>query len=173
MTEAMKPQGTPFRYPPALTSTAAPSPSSLSEFPLPVSARTHARAKAPSSKTPEPPRPKLKTNQYEPKMPANATVLYPAEADATFDMSYYLKTHMPLVSEKWGPYGLKDWKVVQFAAAPDGSKPYSVAALLTWDSVESIHKALNSEEAKIVLGDVQNFSNKGPLFLPGDIVGTS
>ncbi|KAL2428768.1 hypothetical protein ABEF95_006923 [Exophiala dermatitidis] len=106
-------------------------------------------------------------------MPANATVLYPADADATFDMDYYLKTHMPLVSEKWGPYGLKDWKVVQFAAGPDGSKPYSVMALLTWDSVESIAKALNSEAAGVVLGDVQNFSNKPPTFLTGDIVGAS
>jgi hypothetical protein len=26
-------------------------------------------------------------------------------------MDYYLKTHMPLVQEKWGPSGLKSWKV--------------------------------------------------------------
>jgi hypothetical protein len=26
-------------------------------------------------------------------------------------MDYYLNTHMPLVQEKWGPYGLKSWKV--------------------------------------------------------------
>lgn len=106
-------------------------------------------------------------------MPANATVLYPADSDATFDMSYYLKTHMPLVSEKWGKYGLTGWKVVQFAAGPDGSKPYSVAALLTWDSADGIQKALGGEEAGVVLGDVKNFSNKSPQFLLGDIVGSS
>jgi hypothetical protein len=26
-------------------------------------------------------------------------------------MDYYLSTHMPLVQEKWGPHGLKSWKV--------------------------------------------------------------
>lgn len=106
-------------------------------------------------------------------MPANATVLYPADADATFDLDYYLKTHMPLVQEKWGKYGLQGWSVVKYSPGPDGGKTYTYAALLTWDSPESIGKAMQGEETKEVLGDVQNFSNKGPVFLTGEIVGTS
>jgi len=108
------------------------------------------------------------------KMVFNATVLYPASADLKFDLSYYLKTHMPLVKEKWGPYGLKEWKVVQFDNSPaDGSKTYSFGAILTWEDADSVKKALGGEEAKIVFGDVQNFSNVGPLFLAGEIVGSS
>jgi hypothetical protein len=37
-------------------------------------------------------------------MTINCTVLYPNDNDATFDMKYYLDTHMPLVLEKFGPY---------------------------------------------------------------------
>ncbi|EXJ59483.1 uncharacterized protein A1O5_12108 [Cladophialophora psammophila CBS 110553] len=106
-------------------------------------------------------------------MAVNATVLYPAEEGATFDMTYYLKTHMPLVSEKWSQYGLQAWKVIQLLPGPDGSKPYSVAALLTWESADGLSKALKGDEAQTVFGDVPNFSNRSPIFLMGDIVGSS
>lgn len=47
-------------------------------------------------------------------------------------MSYYVQTHMPLVSKCWGGMGLKDWQVVEFAPGADGSLPYSAQAILTW-----------------------------------------
>ena len=103
----------------------------------------------------------------------NATVLYPQESDSKFDLSYYLKSHMPIVEKNWGHYGLKDWKIVEFAAGPDGSKPYSIGAVLTWESEEGLQKALGGEEAKTVFGDVPNFSNKQPVFLSGNVVGSS
>ncbi|KAJ9616479.1 hypothetical protein H2200_000198 [Cladophialophora chaetospira] len=110
----------------------------------------------------------------------NATVLtldfhlqYPAESDSTFDLKYYLSSHMPLVNKKWNEYGLKDWKIIEFQPGPDGSKPYSIGAVLTWESADGVNKALSSDAGKEVLGDVPNFSNKSPLFLIGDIVGAS
>jgi len=104
-------------------------------------------------------------------MPANATVLY--TGDAKFDLKYYLESHMPLVGKDWKSFGLLDWKVIQFEAGPDGSKPYSIAAILTWDSIDSIPKALASDAGKGILADVENFSDKGPIFLVGNIVGAS
>lgn len=65
-------------------------------------------------------------------MTYSASVLYPKTASSTFDMSYYLQTHMPLVQKCWGSMGLKDWQIVEFAPGPDGSQPYSVQAILTW-----------------------------------------
>jgi uncharacterized protein (TIGR02118 family) len=89
-------------------------------------------------------------------------------------MSYYLKTHMPLVAQHWTSYGLKKWDVIQYSPGPDGSKPkYSVCAILTWSTPEEVGKAMAGEEAKIILGDVTNFSNKQPDFLAGEVVGTS
>lgn len=106
-------------------------------------------------------------------MPANSTVLYPASSDLTFDLDYYLKKHMPLAVKKWAKYGLKDWKVVQFAPGADGSQPYSIGAILTWESADGIRKALTGEEAAEVMGDVKNYTNKNPVFLLGDVVGAS
>jgi uncharacterized protein (TIGR02118 family) len=102
-----------------------------------------------------------------------ATVLYPAEADLKFDLSYYMNNHIPLVVETWTPHGLKDWKVIEFIPGPDGSKPYRIGAVLTWDSADSVKAALESDAGKIVLEDLPHFSNKTPLFLLGDVLGTS
>ena len=96
------------------------------------------------------------------------------EDDATFKMDYYLSTHMPLVMDSWGKYGLQKWDVIQYGPGADGAKPpYSVCAILTWGSQEDLGKALGGEEAKAVFGDVPNFSNKGPTFVAGAVVGTS
>lgn len=42
---------------------------------------------------------------------AHVSVLYPR--DATFNMEYYLATHMPLVKKSWTRYGLKKYIVTQ------------------------------------------------------------
>ncbi|KAK5943589.1 hypothetical protein PMZ80_004597 [Knufia obscura] len=107
-------------------------------------------------------------------MTVEVTVLYPNEEDATFNMDYYLSTHMPLVSDKWQKYGLKGWRVVQFQPGPDGAKPqYSTQATLIWDAPEDLQKAMGSEETKEVLGDVPNFSNKQPVFIAGPVLKTA
>lgn len=79
---------------------------------------------------------------------------------------------VPLVQKNWGPYGLTDWKIVEFAPGPDGSKPYSVQAILTWKDEESLKNALAGGEAATVFGDVPNFSNQSPLFVAGKVVGS-
>ena len=48
--------------------------------------------------------------------------MYPKTETSTFDMDYYMKTHMPLVQEKWGSHGLKNWTVAKL----DESGGYSV-----------------------------------------------
>lgn len=46
-------------------------------------------------------------------MPARISVLYPRKA--SFDMDYYLKTHMPLAAKSWKAHGLKKYTVTQYA----------------------------------------------------------
>lgn len=84
-------------------------------------------------------------------------------------MSYYMKTHMPLVASKWGQFGLKSWKVLQFAS----DAPYCVQATLEWGDITEFQKAAQSAEAKEVLGDVKNFADKDPVLFTGSVEGTS
>ena len=76
---------------------------------------------------------------------------------------------MPLVESKWKQYGLKSWKVLQF----EGDTPYGVQATLEWDSMDDYSKAVQAPETKEVLGDVENFSDKGPILMASNVVGTS
>jgi uncharacterized protein (TIGR02118 family) len=106
-------------------------------------------------------------------MTVSCTVLYPAEDGATFNMDYYLSSHMPLVGKKFGAHGLQSWSVTQFQPGPDGPKPiYSVQATLIFENAEQVGKAIEAE-GSIVFGDVSNFSNKQPLFMMGPVLGES
>ncbi|KAM0713207.1 hypothetical protein Q7P35_000659 [Cladosporium inversicolor] len=99
-------------------------------------------------------------------MPATTTVLY--EKGTDFNMDYYLKTHMPLVQEKWGSYGLKSWKVIQFG----DDSPYAVQATIEWGSLDDFKKAAGSASTKDVMDDVKNFSNTSPKLFSGEVVGS-
>ncbi|EKG10279.1 Ethyl tert-butyl ether degradation EthD [Macrophomina phaseolina MS6] len=129
-------------------------------------------------------------------MPIEVTVLYPNVSDATFNLDYYLKTHMPLVQKEFGPHGLKGWKVAKSVLPPSATRartqsilltysehrilgtatgeaaPFSIQCTLQYDTKDQFDASLKAAAAPI-LGDVPNFSNKDPTFLVGDIVGTA
>lgn len=96
------------------------------------------------------------------------TVLYPNTSDATFNMDYYLKSHMPMVAEEFGPYNFQGYSVLKLIGTPDpNTKPeYSMQATLQFKSIEDFRKALGDKAVK-VLGDVPNFSNKEPMLMIG------
>ena len=89
---------------------------------------------------------------------ATVAVIYPS--GHSFDLDYYLATHMPLVSKTWSPVGLKSWEIVQYSEG----NPFQIQALLRWDSLESWDKAPKDE----ILGDIPNFTPIQPLILKGD-----
>lgn len=76
---------------------------------------------------------------------------------------------MPLVHETWKPEGLKAWKVVEL---PD-DQPYKIQAVLEFESLDAFKAAAGGAGAKKVMGDIPNFSDKQPVFLTGDVVGSS
>jgi len=84
-------------------------------------------------------------------------------------MDYYMSSHMPLVQKKWGSYGLKSWKVINFG--PDAE--YCVQATLEFGSMEEFKKAGGGPEAAEVMGDVENFADKKPIIIAGEVQGTS
>ena len=104
--------------------------------------------------------------------PTQITVLYPNASDATFNMDYYLSTHMPMVAEQFGPYNFKGYSVCKIKGIPKPDKtmdpgPYSVQALLNFDSLQDFQAALGAGGEK-VMGDVPNFSNQSPTLLVGE-----
>lgn len=80
-----------------------------------------------------------------------------------------MSTHMPLVQKHWTSLGLKGWKVIKFGEDAD----YLVQATLEWGDLSNFQTAASSESAKEIMGDIENFSDKQPILISGEDVGTS
>ena len=106
-------------------------------------------------------------------MATTITVLYENVEDATFDLDYYMAKHMPLVEERFKPFGIKGWRVLKAVGTPFGGKPlYSIIANLEFETPDQFRSAV-AAEGGIVFGDVPNFSNKDPVVVIGDLVGSA
>ncbi|KAF6838246.1 hypothetical protein CPLU01_02607 [Colletotrichum plurivorum] len=102
-------------------------------------------------------------------MTVTVTVLYPNEADAKYDIDYYINTHMPLASATWKSFGVKSWSVHKYAPGPDGSEAqYVFSGVVVFESMDGVKQALASPDTATVTADVPNFSNKKPIFLIGE-----
>lgn len=101
---------------------------------------------------------------------ATVTVLYPAKEGATFNMDYYLSTHMPLVSKLWSSFGLKHYYITDLRHS---EQPYTIQATLVWESAEGGlegFKAAVAAHAPEVMGDIANFSSEQPTIVTGSVV---
>jgi uncharacterized protein (TIGR02118 family) len=95
------------------------------------------------------------------------TVLYPAKA--TFNMDYYMQTHMPLVRDGWRAW-LKGDSVVKVAGSPAGEPTYQVITQLSFESQEGFQAAFGAAGAKI-MGDIPNFTDGEPVVQLGATIG--
>lgn len=104
-------------------------------------------------------------------MPAHASVLYPRREGATFDMKYYIDTHMPIVEKGWKPTGLLKWEIIEFDEEVAGDKtPYSVAAILTFKDADTRGASMGGPATKGIMDDIPNFSSEKPVIFTGSIV---
>lgn len=101
------------------------------------------------------------------------TVVFPNDADAQYDIEYYTNHHMPLILKDWAKYGVTGWNVREFAPGPDGSAPlYAFGSDVFWKSAERLEEAFKGPETGAIMADVPKFSNKPPVFLYGNVVGS-
>ena len=91
------------------------------------------------------------------------TVLYPATEGRTFNMDYYLKTHIPLFQKRMGA-AMKDIRVEQGMAglAPGSPAPFVAVVHGTFDSVDAFSSAFAPHAAEIQ-GDIPNYTNIQPV----------
>lgn len=94
------------------------------------------------------------------------TILYPKTDDSTFDMDYYVDTHMPLFAEVLGD-ACQGWG----SASLRGGK-YAAMGWITATDKAAFDAAMAEGGAK-VLGDVPNYTNVQPEMLLGEVTGGS
>jgi len=92
------------------------------------------------------------------------TVAYPAGQGCTFNMDYYLKTHIPLFQKRMGAA----MKTIRVSRGIGGSTPRAPAAFVamvhatTFDSAEVFASAFAPHSAELQ-GDAPNYTNIQPV----------
>jgi len=95
------------------------------------------------------------------------SVLYPNRPDSTFDMDYYLHTHMPLSIERLGSApGFRGVSVSSGISAgpPDSQPPYVAQCEYLFDSLEAFMSAF-TPHAELLQGDIANYTDLEPVIL--------
>jgi len=97
------------------------------------------------------------------------SVFYPAGDGKTFDMNYYLNSHIPMVRQKLGA-ACKGVAVEQGLGGGEPGAPPSFAAMghLYFDSVGDFQASFGPHAAEIV-GDVPNYTNIQPVIQVSDV----
>lgn len=90
------------------------------------------------------------------------SVFYPNTPGATFDMDYYVNTHMPLVQNRVGAVCKGTGADSGLAGgAPGAPAAFIAVGHVYFDSIEAFQAAFAPHAAEIV-GDVANFTNVEP-----------
>ena len=96
------------------------------------------------------------------------TVCYPA--GAKFDRAYYDSTHMPLVREGFGKYGLRKDEVRTIVGTPGGTPArYQLVTSLYFDDMGAVGKAFGSSEGRAIVKDIPNFYGGEAEVMLGEI----
>lgn len=90
-------------------------------------------------------------------------VAYPASEGTRFDRDYYVATHLPLVEQLWGPFGLTTAQ----GFFPREGGPHEAVAVLSFADEAAIGAALASDATPGVLADLANFTDIEPLLQRG------
>lgn len=82
-------------------------------------------------------------------------VIYPPSAASSFDMDYYLNSHVPKVEKLWGPQGLQSCTVI----TGEKDSGYHVQTSMVWKNMVSFK---NAEDVDAVREDIKNFTEVAP-----------
>lgn len=102
-------------------------------------------------------------------MPVSLQVAYPVSDDSTFDLEYYLSTHMELVGKHMGPYVESTLVTKGLAGGPGVPAPFHVIATIVFKDQDALNSALGASAD--VLADIPNFTNIQPQMLIGEVIG--
>jgi uncharacterized protein (TIGR02118 family) len=91
------------------------------------------------------------------------SVFYPAGEGRTFDMNYYLNSHIPMFRKRMGA-ALRDIRVEQGTSGPTRGSAATFVAMVhsTFDSMEAFESAFGPHAAE-VQGDIPKYTNIEPI----------
>lgn len=102
-------------------------------------------------------------------MPVTLQVAYPADNGSTFDMDYYLSTHIPLVGKHMGAHIANTIVTKGLAGGPDTPPPFHAVATIVFADQDAMNAAMKASGP--VVADIPNFYDAAPKMLIGEVVG--
>ncbi|KAH8696908.1 hypothetical protein GQ44DRAFT_718703 [Phaeosphaeriaceae sp. PMI808] len=95
------------------------------------------------------------------------TILYKRAPDLTFDVAYFLNTHIPMAKKEWEKHGLLGGTIVEVS----GESEYAYINEIRFKTLEGWQQAFSDQE-KIgpLMADVSNFTNAKPDFVVGKVI---
>ena len=91
------------------------------------------------------------------------SVLYPLTPGTTFNMDYYVNSHLPLVNRLFEPMGQREARVFKgLSDGGQGTPIFGVIAELFFDDMESLMAALLAHGAE-TQADIPNFTDSIPV----------
>ena len=99
------------------------------------------------------------------------TVLYPNEEGKKFDMEYYTGSHIPMVTERCGTFGLVRTEVEKGISDADPNAPprYIAIGSLYFETLDGVHQSFMTH-GKEIMGDIPNYTDIQPQFQISEIV---
>lgn len=85
------------------------------------------------------------------------SAIYPNTEGSTFDMDYYMDTHIPLVEELFQPLSV-EVNVGESGAEEGSEPPFAVMTDITFATLEDLQNAI-ATHGEEVIGDIPNFTN--------------
>ncbi len=102
-------------------------------------------------------------------MRVSLQVAYPTANGTTFDLDYYLGTHMPMVQKHMGAHIESTVVTKGVAGGPDTPPPFHAIATMVFKDQDAMNAAMKASGP--VVADIPNFFNAAPQMLIGDVVG--
>jgi uncharacterized protein (TIGR02118 family) len=90
------------------------------------------------------------------------SVIYPKTESSTFDHTYYVQKHVPLVNDLWGHHGMRGLQVLRGTGSLGGAAAYELIALIDFESTEAFLAAAGAH-ADEIMGDIPHFTNIQPI----------
>jgi len=101
-------------------------------------------------------------------MTLSLQVIYPADNGTTFDMDYYVGTHIPMVDAHMGDHIQQTLVTRGIAGGPDTPPGCHAVATMTFADQAALDAAMAA--AGPVIEDIRNFTDTAPQMLIGEVI---
>lgn len=92
------------------------------------------------------------------------------KSGVSFNQDYYFDSHVPLVADKFGPFGLQRVEVQTVVPSPDGvTPPYQIMFRAYFETMEDFQVAQDEVGAE-VRSDVPNYYDGAPDIFIGELI---